>query len=65
MLIQTAEEHDKALAEAMVLMDALPDLPLDQLNPAQLHQAARLDELADAIEAYEKIHYPIDGTDLQ
>jgi antitoxin component HigA of HigAB toxin-antitoxin module len=60
MVITTPEEHEAALKEILALMDSLPDMPLEHLNPPQRAEAARLNELADAIEAYEKIHYPFE-----
>ena len=51
MIITNEEEYEAALALAADLFDAKPDTP----------EMARLDEVCDAIEAYEDEHYPMDA----
>jgi hypothetical protein len=61
MVITTPEEHEAALEEVLALMVSIPDIGAELLNPLQLAQTARLSELADAIQVYEKIHYPFEA----
>ena len=51
MKIKNNTQHDKALARISELMD------IDELTD---DQAAELSDLADAVVAYEDIHYPLD-----
>lgn len=55
MNITTKEEHEAALEEMTKLIDLYPT---DEAIP--LADAMRLEELSDAIIAYEAIHYPMD-----
>jgi len=55
--IESEEDYEKYKLETYKLMDALCN-PERQTETAELEK--RLVELADAIEEYESIHYPID-----
>lgn len=56
MLISTRQEHEAALAELTALIDQFPT-DVDVVIPPEV--LGRFDVLADAIEAYEAIHYPM------
>ena len=51
--IRTETDYQAALKEIEILFDALPNTP----------EFDRLDLLSTLVEAYERVHYPIDAPD--